>query len=102
PKRSPERKTTPARAPRSTSATRLTFKETRELEAIPGRIAVLEQEQEAITRELADPVLYREQPERVSALQERYAAVEEELMHCLARWEELEGRQKEEGRKQKG
>ena len=79
----------------------MSFKETRELEAMPGRISALEKEQEAITRELAEPALYREQPERVNALQQRYATVEEELMQCLARWEELEGRHKEEGRKQK-
>ncbi len=91
PNKPPERKP-PSRAPRSRPPSRLTFKETRELEAMPERIAGLEREQETITRELADPGLYRERPERVRELQERYAAVEDELMECLARWEELEAR----------
>ncbi|MBI4206411.1 MAG: ATP-binding cassette domain-containing protein [Betaproteobacteria bacterium] len=73
---------------------KLSYKETRELEALPQKISGLEAEQASITRELADPVLYRDAPERVRALQERYSAVEDELMQCLARWEELETRHK--------
>ena len=42
----------------------------------------------------ADPALYRDQGERVQALRQRYTAIEGELMQCLARWEELEGRHK--------
>ena len=73
---------------------RMSYKETRELEALPQKIAALEQEQAKITGELADPVLYRDQPDRVKMLQARYAAVEEELMQCLSRWEALEARQR--------
>ena len=62
----------------------------RELEALPQKIAALEQEQAQITAELADSALYRDQPDRVKTLQQRYGAVEEELMLCLARWEALE------------
>ncbi|HSN42112.1 MAG TPA: ATP-binding cassette domain-containing protein [Burkholderiales bacterium] len=76
------------------SAARLSYKEARELEALPQKIAALEQEQAQITGELADPALYRGQPERVKTLQARYAAVEDELMQCLARWEALETRQR--------
>jgi len=72
---------------------KLSFKEARELEMLPQLIAKLEHEQAAITRELADPVLYREQPDRVKALQQRFVEVEEELMRCLTRWEALEIRQ---------
>ena len=39
--------------------------------------------------------LYRDEPERVKALQERYTAIENELMRSLARWEALETRQKQ-------
>ena len=74
---------------------RLSYRETRELEALPQNIAALESEQSQITAELAAPELYRGQPERVQALQQRYAAIETELMQSLARWEELEGRQGE-------
>ncbi|MBX9810692.1 MAG: ATP-binding cassette domain-containing protein [Burkholderiales bacterium] len=73
--------------------TKLSYKEVRELEALPQKIAALEQEQKKITDELAAPALYRDQPERVKTLQQRYAAVEDELMQSLARWEVLEAGQ---------
>jgi ATP-binding cassette subfamily F protein uup len=72
--------------------TRLSYKESRELEALPGRIEALEAEQASITAALADPALYREQGGRVAELQQRFEAVERELMDCLARWEALEAR----------
>ena len=72
---------------------RLSYKETRELEELPESIAALEREQSDITGELADPAVYRDQPERVQALQQRYSAIEADLMQSLARWEELEDRQ---------
>jgi ATP-binding cassette subfamily F protein uup len=89
----PPKAAAPAPRPkRSASGQKLSFKETRELEAMPDRIASLEREQAEITASLADGSLYRDAPERVRALQERYAVIEEELMTCLARWEELEAR----------
>jgi ABC transport system ATP-binding/permease protein len=75
-------------------STRLTYKETRELETLPARIEALEREQAAITDDLARGDVYRDQPERVQALNERYGAIEAELMESLARWEALEARQK--------
>jgi ABC transport system ATP-binding/permease protein len=48
-----------------------------------------------LTRELADPSLYRDGAQRAQALQQRYAAVEEELLRCLEQWEALEARQHE-------
>jgi ATP-binding cassette subfamily F protein uup len=78
--------------PRS-GAGRLSYKESRELEHLPARIAELESEQVRITAELADPAVYRDRPEAVAALQQRYGDIEHALMECLARWEELEARQ---------
>ncbi|MGZ5153996.1 MAG: ATP-binding cassette domain-containing protein, partial [Burkholderiales bacterium] len=77
---------------------KLSFKETRELEALPAAIAALEREQSEITTELADPELYRDQRDRVQALQARYSAIESQLMQSLARWEALEARQEETGK----
>jgi ABC transport system ATP-binding/permease protein len=71
---------------------RLSFKETRELEVLPQKIAVLEQEQSQLTQQLADPALYRDGPARAQALQQRYVALEAELLHCLTQWEALETR----------
>ena len=78
--------------PRPGATAKLSYKETRELEAMPTRIGALEEEQAALSAALADPALYRDEPDRVQMLRERYGAVEKELMECLARWEALEAR----------
>jgi ABC transport system ATP-binding/permease protein len=80
----------PARASRPSAPVKLSYKEAKELEALPARISALEEEQKAITAELADSSVYRDRPEAVRALQQRYSEIEAELMTCLARWEELE------------
>jgi ATP-binding cassette subfamily F protein uup len=72
---------------------KLSFKEARELEALPGKIEALEREQTEITAKLGDADLYRDDPDQVKALQSRYAAIEAELMENLARWETLEAKQ---------
>jgi ABC transport system ATP-binding/permease protein len=85
----------PARTPsppREAKA-KLSYKEARELEAIPGRVEALEREQGDLAARLADPELYRSAPREVAALNARTAAIEEELMELLARWEGLEARQ---------
>jgi ATP-binding cassette subfamily F protein uup len=91
PQEAKRKATAPSR--RKSPATKLSFNETRELEALPAAIEALEHEQAQITRELGRAGLYRDQPERVKALQDRYTAIENELMHKLARWEALEARQ---------
>jgi ATP-binding cassette subfamily F protein uup len=81
-------------APRAKEkSAKLSFKESRELEALPEAIAALEREQAQITIDLADPAVYKGEPERLKTLHERYAAIETELMESLARWEKLESKQ---------
>jgi ATP-binding cassette subfamily F protein uup len=93
--KSPAATTVPEPARRNlSSAAKLSFKETRELEALPGNIESLEVEQAEITAALADPGVYRDQPQRVETLRQRYTAIENQLLRSLARWEELEARQK--------
>ena len=82
------------KAPQKAGKSRLSFKESRELEALPERIEALEQEQKAIAERLTDAALYRDQPQEVKRLQERLAIIEEETGSMLVRWEELESRQK--------
>jgi ATP-binding cassette subfamily F protein uup len=71
---------------------KLSYKEGKELEAIPARIAELEVEQAQVAARLADPALYQESPGEVAGLNARSAAIEEELLALLTRWEELEAR----------
>jgi ATP-binding cassette subfamily F protein uup len=72
---------------------KLSFKETRELEALPGKIEALEREQAEITAQLSTGDLYRTDPEKAKTVQSRYAAIETELAANLARWEALEAKQ---------
>jgi ATP-binding cassette subfamily F protein uup len=69
---------------------KLTFKEERELEALPAQIATLEEEQAALHARLADPEFYKTAGAEVTAVNDRLASLEEELMALLERWEELE------------
>ena len=69
---------------------RLSYKESRELEALPGRIEELEAEQAEIHGRLADPRLYRQGGEDVARLKTRLEEVAAELAVCYTRWEELE------------
>ena len=81
---------TAASAP-APSATRrkLSYKEQRELEALPARIEALEAEQKAIDAELGDGLLYACHPDRAAALGQRHAAIDDELLQALERWEAL-------------
>jgi ATP-binding cassette subfamily F protein uup len=69
---------------------KLSYKETRELAELPGRISALEQEQKEIGMQLEDPALYQADPLKANALSERLAVIDDELLVLLERWEELE------------
>jgi ATP-binding cassette subfamily F protein uup len=68
---------------------KLSYKEQRELEALPDRIDALEAEQRSLAELFADAVAFARDPQRAAQAQARYAEVERELNHSLARWEEL-------------
>ncbi len=78
-------------APAPTKAKKLSFKEQRELDALPAQIAALEAEQKEITEALADGSLYASDNARAVALSERSAQIDDELMAALERWEALGG-----------
>ena len=81
----------PAEAPRA-KADKLSWKEQRELEALPGKIAALEGEQAELTKLLEDPAIYQRDAPAAQKAAERLAAIDDELMQCLERWEALESR----------
>ena len=92
---SKQSETTPASIPKSSGfsrAKKLSYQEMRELEALPGKIDSLEQEQANITLRLNEPIIYRDYPDEATALQARFATIEKELIDCIARWEELESK----------
>lgn len=80
----------PSAPPKSALAARkLSYKDQRELDALPERIEVLEAEQRAIGAQLEDPSLYVRDPQGAAALSRRHAQIEEDLMAALERWEVL-------------
>jgi ABC transport system ATP-binding/permease protein len=72
--------------------TKLSYKEQRELDALPGRIEALEAEQKDLAERLASSELYVKEPLRVPELQARHDAIESELLTALERWELLGSR----------
>ncbi|MFZ3161311.1 MAG: ATP-binding cassette domain-containing protein [Rhodoferax sp.] len=68
---------------------KLSFKEQRELDGLPERIAALEAEQKEIADLLADGSLYAIDNARALKLATRSAQIDEELMTALERWEAL-------------
>ena len=87
-----ERPKAPPAPPARPAKAKLSYKEGKELEAIPERIAALEDEQADVAARLADPGLYRDAPGEVAGLNARAAAIEDELLEVLARWEDLEAK----------
>lgn len=78
------------RRQRTEKPRKLTFKEQRELEALPDTIAAMEQEVEEIHGNLADPEFYRTAGDEVARLAARLKELEMELEAAYLRWEELE------------
>ena len=69
---------------------KLSFKEQRELEQLPDRIAALETEQGALHSRLADPAFYQGPADAVREVQTRLAKIDAEINAALIRWEALE------------
>ncbi|MFL6647449.1 MAG: ATP-binding cassette domain-containing protein, partial [Sulfurifustaceae bacterium] len=69
---------------------KLSYKETRELEALPARIEALETEQARLQAAASDPAFYQQPKDKIAATIERLESVARELDACYARWELLE------------
>jgi ABC transport system ATP-binding/permease protein len=69
----------------------LSYKEQKELEALPGQIEALETEQTELSGKLADPAIYTDHVQ-AAALNARATEIEDALLGLLARWEELEAK----------
>ena len=78
--------------PASNRPRKLSYKEQRELDALPARIDALEAEQRALAGQLAGSEIYQSgDATRLAEAQDRYAQIEDELMAALERWEALAG-----------
>ena len=69
---------------------KLSYKERRELEALPGRIEGLESERAEIHQAMATPSFYQQEPDEIARAGARLEALERELSLAYERWESLE------------
>jgi len=68
---------------------KLSYKDQRELAALPARIDVLEAEQQLLGAQLSGSEIYAGDASRLVEAQDRFAQIEAELMAALERWEAL-------------
>ena len=78
--------------PKANRTVKLSYKEQRELDALPNEIAALETEQAEINVQLSDPEIFKDY-EKAGALQNRAEEIETLLLEKLERWELLEAKQ---------
>ena len=90
PQVAPTPKPAPAPAPAAPAKRKLSYKEQRELDELPGRIEALDGEIAALTARIQDPAFYRQPAEEVTAANARLAALQAELEQAYARWQALE------------
>jgi ATP-binding cassette subfamily F protein uup len=85
-----------ARAPAKATpkGAKLSYKETRELEALPATIEALEAEQADLARRLADPATYSDRSVDLKALGARQSEIEGEMDRLMRRWDELESKKR--------
>jgi ATP-binding cassette subfamily F protein uup len=69
---------------------KLSYKDQRELESLPEKIEALETDIESLRLKLADPELYRNNPDEFTAFSQALAAHETALREAEERWLELE------------
>ncbi len=78
------------RAPARAVRVKLSFKEQRDLESLPGEIEGLEREQHALTERMSAPDYHRQGPDALKADRLRAEAIEHELAGKFERWSALE------------
>ncbi|MGO4154320.1 ATP-binding cassette domain-containing protein [Cupriavidus sp. YAF13] len=88
--------TKPREARAANRLVKLSYKEQRELDTLPERIASLENEQKAVGAQLADGSLYVSDAGKAAQLAARHDEIDLELLEALERWEVLEAKTKAE------
>jgi ATP-binding cassette subfamily F protein uup len=80
----------PPPQPRAGKPRKLSYKDQRELDAMPAAIQLLEAEQAQLSAAIGDPELFRRDPAAAGAAVRRLQSVQKELEAAFARWEALE------------
>ena len=74
---------------KSKPSVKLSYKDQKELDALPDLIEGLEKEQQQIREALADSSLFAKDPAKANAMFARDAQIDEALLAALERWEVL-------------
>ena len=87
-------KATKIKRPKTTAnkLKKLTFKEQKLLEALPEKIAQLEEEQSGIQEQLDDPEFFKKTWQITQKATQRFEALGAELLEAYAQWEELDAK----------
>ncbi|MDA1231062.1 MAG: ATP-binding cassette domain-containing protein [Planctomycetota bacterium] len=75
----------------SVKSKKLSFKDQRELDELPERIASLEKRQKTLHAEMAAPGFYQSGGDRITKAATELAQIEDDLAECFQRWESLDG-----------
>jgi len=94
-KRAPDRGAAsprPAAAAPAPAKRRLSYKDQRELDALPAQLEALDAERAALQAQIADPGFYSREHTEVTAKLKSLSDLEARIEAAFARWEELESR----------
>jgi len=83
------------KAARAKSGAKLSYKDQRELDALPAKIEALEAEQAELEARISDPAFYQGEAETINATLARVKETAAALEEAYARWEALEARRGE-------
>lgn len=75
----------------SVKSKKLSFKDQRELDELPERIALLEKRQKKLHAEMAAPGFYQSGGDRITKAATELTQIEDDLTECFRRWESLDG-----------
>lgn len=71
-------------------AKKLSYKDQRELDALPAQIESFENEVESLHKLMASETFYKQEKVEIKKLQDQLQLAENALSHCYTRWQELE------------
>lgn len=91
---SPKKTNTPEKASQKQAPSppqkKLSYKDQRELDALPEKMEQLEQAIQALQNEISDPSFYQREQSEINNTLDKLTTAERELEHCFERWEILE------------
>src|SRR5690606_38804671 len=98
PSSSPAAITTPASPPKTATAAstpaatkrKLSYRDQRELDALPGQIEALEARMAELTEAMSDPAFFQQDADKAADAGRELAELQAQLDHAYARWEALD------------